>query len=185
MWLMIWPNGSLLRENFVTPLRTFTFRRTPLRGMSGWGMSYKFCDVFAWITMHYFLLCLCNSVYIFWKSLPVNLNASNNPVFETCNLFVFIIFAMPVEGHRHSVAQHCNIATLQHCNSVYWPFFNNFHRSSSCYTQNVPPIICQPPTKLHGVTHHNTEYFLYRHTEYSSCTYRIQSLHPPVTPWQS
>ena len=42
MWLMIWPNGSLLRGNFVTRWRTFRFRRTSLRGMSGWGMSGQF-----------------------------------------------------------------------------------------------------------------------------------------------
>lgn len=103
-----------------------------------------------------FFLCLCNSVYIFWKSLPAHHNASDNPVFETCNFFVCVIFAMPVEGHRHFVALHL-------C-SVYWPCFDSFHPSSFCYTQKVPTIICQPPTKLHGVTHHNAKYFLYRHT---------------------
>jgi len=138
---------------------------------------WRLCsDVFASITMHDFFLCLCNSVYIyiFWKSLPVHLNASDNPVFETCNFFVCIIFATPVEGHRHFVARHNDF--------VCRPFFNNFHPSTSCYMQNVPPLICQPPTKLHGVTHHNTEYFLFGHAEYSSCTYRTQSLHPPVPP---
>lgn len=106
-------------------------------------------------------LCLCNSVYIFWKSLPVHFNASDNPVFETCNSFVCIIFSMPVEGHRHFVALHYD--------TVYWPFCRNIQPSPSCCTQKVPPIICQPPTKLRGVTHHNTECFLYRLTECNSC----------------
>ena len=56
-----------------------------------------------------------------------------------------------------------------HYNTVHWPFFSNTQPSSSCYTQKVPPIIYHPPTKLHGVTHHNTECFLYRHTQHSSC----------------
>ena len=108
-----------------------------------------------------FFLCLCNSIYIFWKSLPAHFNASDNPVFETCNSFVCIIFFMPVEGHSHFVPLHYN--------TVHWPFFSNTQPSSSCYTQKVPPIIYHPPTKLHGVTHHNTECFLYRHTQHSSC----------------
>jgi len=112
-------------------------------------VQWRMCtEVFAWITMRDFLLCFCNSIYIFWKSLPVHLNASDNPVFETCNFFVCIIYATPAEGRRHFAAWNYG--------SVFWPSFSCIRQSSSCYTQKNPPIICQPPTKLHGVTQHNT-----------------------------